>query len=315
MKDKEQNLDSEPDELLDGEYMKDEPINNEDDDEDDGDSGKKDGKGGTGGRKINPDALRALIEEEYSDEAWLDKIKLIAIGPFSSIIPGASAFDAESDLKKKILMSKVGILTKQIEPSDIADPDLIKKLEARLDIRKEDLKALIGQLNPMAAKISAATTILGASALALMATQKIGEDRKPNEKQETLKSELVERKTGQNFKSDIEVEEVAKVKHGQFDTSLDTSIKTSDEVFDSKLLDMLDNKEDRESFAAQLDNDSVPPKRIDKPTGNLSLKDNFTQAVNTRGQEVQSVQLKQEVRFKIHEPQDLLRPNPDKFTF
>jgi hypothetical protein len=311
MKDKEQHLVSELDELLDGEHMKDEPINNEDEDDEDEDGGKKDGKGGTGGRKINPDALRELIEEEYSDEAWLDKIKLIALGPFSSIIPGASAFDAESDLKKKILMSKVGILTKQIEPSDIADPDLIKKLEARLGIRKEDLKALIGQLNPMAAKISAATTILGASALPLMATPKISEDKKPNEKKETFKSEPVEQK----FKPDIEIEESVKVKQGQFGTSFDTSIKTSDDVFDSKLLDILDNKEDRESFAAQLDNDSVPPKRIDKPTGDLSLKDNFAKAVNTSGSEVQSVQLKQEIKFKIHEPQDTLRPNPDKFGF
>lgn len=74
--------------------------------------------------------------EEAAKESWLEKLKLIFIAPFSHIIPGTVSYTAENDLSKKAFFLRVGLYNRQIEPTDIADPDLIQKLEDRHQERR-----------------------------------------------------------------------------------------------------------------------------------------------------------------------------------
>lgn len=80
--------------------------------------------------------VEEIIEEEEVKESWLEKLKLIFIAPFSHIIPGTVSYTAENDLSKKAFFLRVGLYNRQIEPTDIADPDLIKKLEDRHQERR-----------------------------------------------------------------------------------------------------------------------------------------------------------------------------------
>ncbi len=120
--------------------------NEDDESEESGDQSgdKKSGGGGkkVGGRKTEheQELEDTLLSEEdlsaYDSETLIEKLKLLAWAPFSTLIPGASAFDSENDLKRKLFLNEIGIHTRDLEGIDIADPDLIKKLEARLHDRQ-----------------------------------------------------------------------------------------------------------------------------------------------------------------------------------
>lgn len=105
----------------------------------DQDSAGGDAQGTGGGPKpLTPEEQAAIAEaEEEVKKSWLEKLKLIFIAPFSSIIPGTVSYTAENDLSKKAFFLRVGLYNRQIEPTDIADPDLMKKLEDRHQERRE----------------------------------------------------------------------------------------------------------------------------------------------------------------------------------
>ena len=105
-----------------------------DDDEDGDASGDKAGdQGGAAQMDVGSADPEA---EEATKQSWLEKLKLIFIAPFSQIIPGTVSYTAESDLSKKAFFLRVGLYNRQIEPTDIADPDLIQKLEDRHQERR-----------------------------------------------------------------------------------------------------------------------------------------------------------------------------------
>lgn len=114
------------------------PATTETGDTDQGDTeGDSQGTGG-GPKPLTPEEQAALAEaEEEVKKSWLEKLKLIFIAPFSSIIPGTVSYTAENDLSKKAFFLRVGLYNRQIEPTDIADPDLMKKLEERHQERRE----------------------------------------------------------------------------------------------------------------------------------------------------------------------------------
>lgn len=109
----------------------------------DGDGDTEKGGGDTqqtgGGQKPpTPEEIAAAREaEEDAKQSWLEKLKLIFIAPFSSIIPGTVAYTAENDLSKKAFFLRIGLYNRQIEPTDLADPELIQKLEDRHQERRE----------------------------------------------------------------------------------------------------------------------------------------------------------------------------------
>jgi hypothetical protein len=106
----------------------------------DTDKGGGDTQGNAGGGKAPPnpaDVAAAQAAEEEAKQGWLEKLKLIFIAPFSSIIPGTVAYTAENDLSKKAFFLRIGLYNRQIEPTDIADPELIQKLEDRHQERRE----------------------------------------------------------------------------------------------------------------------------------------------------------------------------------
>lgn len=105
------------------------------DDDGEGDSagGNAGDQGGTA--QMQQAAVDPAAEEEIK-QTWLEKLKLIFIAPFSQIIPGTVSYTAESDLSKKAFFLRVGLYNRQIEPTDIADPDLIQKLEDRHQERR-----------------------------------------------------------------------------------------------------------------------------------------------------------------------------------
>lgn len=111
--------------------------------DDSGDTDKSGDKGGDaqagGAPKQLSEAEQAALAEAEEDvkQGWLEKLKLIFIAPFSQIIPGTVSYTAENDLSKKAFFLRVGLFNRQIEPTDIADPDLIKKLEDRHQERRE----------------------------------------------------------------------------------------------------------------------------------------------------------------------------------
>ncbi len=106
----------------------------------DGDSGDTDNSGDEGSAgdaaRRNMSAEEIIQEEEVKD-SWLEKLKLIFIAPFSHIIPGTVSYTAESDLSKKAFFLRVGLYNRQIEPTDIADPNLVQRLEDRHQERRE----------------------------------------------------------------------------------------------------------------------------------------------------------------------------------
>jgi hypothetical protein len=111
-------------------------------DKSEGDTEKGGGEteqGSGGGRKPpTPEEIAAAREaEEDAKQSWLEKLKLIFIAPFSSIIPGTVAYTAENDLSKKAFFLRIGLYNRQIEPTDLADPELIQKLEDRHQERRE----------------------------------------------------------------------------------------------------------------------------------------------------------------------------------
>lgn len=100
-------------------------------DESQGDAGDQQGGDAGGGvQPVDP------VQEEEIRESWLEKLKLIFIAPFSHIIPGTVSYTAENELSKKAFFLRVGLYNQQIEPTDIADPDLMQKLEDRHQERR-----------------------------------------------------------------------------------------------------------------------------------------------------------------------------------
>ncbi len=116
----------------------------EDEEGGDGEGGKK---SGGGGKKPAIHATELLQDEEnlgdYDSETLIEKLKMLVWAPFSTMVPGASSFESEQDLKRILFLGQIGLITNQIHPADIADPDLIKKLEQRHQMRQEIFRAEI----------------------------------------------------------------------------------------------------------------------------------------------------------------------------
>lgn len=139
------------------------------DSEDEGEAGSGgDGKKGGGGKKPGVDVKieDAFFDDEdlseYDSETLIEKLKLLAWAPFSMMVPGASAFESESELKRKLFLGEIGLRLNEFEPHDIADPDLIAKLERRLQQRQEALAQNQAQMMAAAAGVAAAAGGLAA---------------------------------------------------------------------------------------------------------------------------------------------------------
>lgn len=103
----------------------------------DGDGDNSGDQGGDTDRSRIGMTVEEIEAEEAAKDSWLEKLKLIFIAPFSEIIPGTVSYTAESDLSKKAFFLRVGLYNRQIEPTDIADPDLVAKLEERHQERRQ----------------------------------------------------------------------------------------------------------------------------------------------------------------------------------
>lgn len=116
--------------------MEEENKDDEEGEDGEGDQGKK---GGTGGKKPSVNVPLAEEEnlEEYDSEKLIEKLKMLVWAPFSTLVPGASSFESENDLKRKLFLGQVGLMTNQIDPHDIADPNLIERLEQRNQERQQ----------------------------------------------------------------------------------------------------------------------------------------------------------------------------------
>jgi hypothetical protein len=106
-------------------------------DSDSGDTDNSGDEGSAGDAARRNMTAEEIIQEEEVKDSWLEKLKLIFIAPFSHIIPGTVSYTAESDLSKKAFFLRVGLYNRQIEPTDIADPDLVKRLEERHQERRQ----------------------------------------------------------------------------------------------------------------------------------------------------------------------------------
>jgi hypothetical protein len=119
-----------------------------DEEDEEGDSSSS---GDDGGRKPADDKVKIdhryiddYLAEDIYEEGWLDKLKSLALMPFSLIMPGASALAAENDLSRRLMMGRFGLFNKQIMPHDMADPNLIERLEERFQERRERVQRELG---------------------------------------------------------------------------------------------------------------------------------------------------------------------------
>ncbi len=94
--------------------------------------------------KIDRRYVDDYLDSDLYEEGWLEKLKSLALMPFSMIMPGASALAAENDLSRRLMMGRFGLFNKQILPQDMADPDLINKLEERFQERRERVMRELG---------------------------------------------------------------------------------------------------------------------------------------------------------------------------
>jgi hypothetical protein len=290
-----------------------------DEDDEDGDSDGRGGKKSDDTRKKKPDPkeLRKLLEEEeleVSDE-WAEKMRLLALGPFSSIIPGASAFDAESDLKKKIFIGEVGVITHQIQPSDVADPNLIENLQARLVLRQDEMREIAATMIRQAGIVTGITN----------AALSIGSDLRQDIKTQTTTAKVDENIDKDDRAVTAKREDVVKIeeekpeskKKNEFGTTISTIIEKDKSLIDFDGFDILDKKgDDKFSVANQIESqDSAASKfqTTKTPTGDIKLQDTFNQSATQTVVQTQAVPLKQEVNFTINDPSAVLRPQIDQF--
>lgn len=313
-----------PDDIQDEElsFLIDEELvefdDSESDEENEGDEDEdSDGRGGkksddTRKKKPDPKELRKLLEEEefeISDE-WAEKMRLLALGPFSSIIPGASAFDAESDLKKKILIGEIGIITHQIQPSDVADPNLIPNLEARLNLRQEEMRTIASTMIQQAGIVTGITNAalsIGNELRQEARAQKIDDVAEKGERALTAKRDDVVK---------VEEEKPEAKKKNEFETTISTIIEKDKSAFDFDMLDYLDKRsDDKFSVANQIESqDRAAQTQTQKtPTGDIKLQDQFNQSATQAVVQTQAVPLRQEVNFTINDPSAVLRPQMDQF--
>lgn len=153
--------------------------NQEEGDGEEGEDGKG-GKGGSGGKKPDVNIPQKKLDDEdlsaYDSESLIEKLKMLVWAPFSAMVPGASAFESEHELKRKLFLGQLGMITNQIDPQDIADPDFINRLEQRNQMRQEKYG-----IDVMSSAGAAAG--IGGAVAALQETPK--EQQKKQQKQET----------------------------------------------------------------------------------------------------------------------------------
>jgi hypothetical protein len=100
-----------------------------DEEEDEGDSSSSSGEG-KGGSGRHPAGAKP-------QESLFHKIADLILHPFSHLVPGASAMASENELSQRIFMGKIGLENNEITREDLADPHLIKRLDARQNERRE----------------------------------------------------------------------------------------------------------------------------------------------------------------------------------
>ena len=160
------------------ELLAEEDRDNKDGEE--GEEGEGSSKGGSGGKKPDVNIPQKKLDEEdlsaYDSESLIEKLKMLVWAPFSAMVPGASAFESEQELKRKLFLGQLGMITNQIDPQDIADPDFINRLEQRNQMRQEKYG-----IDAMSSAGAAAG--IGGAVAALQETPK--EQQKKQQKQDT----------------------------------------------------------------------------------------------------------------------------------
>jgi len=143
-----------------------EEITEEEEEDGEGSEGSEGSEGKKGGGGKQPATVVLTEDREdlsaYDSESLIEKLKMLVWAPFSGMVPGASSFESETDLKRKLFLGQIGLITNQIDPHDIADPELINRLEARNQERqaayKAEILAATGAAAGLAAGLSAETS-------------------------------------------------------------------------------------------------------------------------------------------------------------
>lgn len=163
------------------------PFDDERAEDDEGDgSGSGSGDGKSPKRKY-----RIIVEPflDFADDPALSpeenterKLRLLAISPMSVLVPGASSFASENDLSRRIFMADVGQFNREIAANDIADPDLIRKL----DERQRERRTLLGLPHPalvLSGSMALASAMVGL--FAGIAAKVTGKEQGANPKKST----------------------------------------------------------------------------------------------------------------------------------
>ena len=168
------------------------PFDDEREEDDEEGSGSSSGDGKSPKKKY-----RIIVEPflDFADDPELSpeenterKLRLLAISPMSILVPGASSFASENDLSRRIFMADVGQFNREIAANDIADPDLIKKL----DERQRERRTLMGLPHPalvLSGSMALASAMVGL--FAGIAAKVTGKDGDPSSKK---KSEVKSKK-------------------------------------------------------------------------------------------------------------------------
>lgn len=162
------------------------PFDDEREEDEDGDGGS-----GSGDGKSPKKRYRIIVEPflDFADDPDLSpeenterKLRLLAISPMSILVPGASSFASENDLSRRIFMADVGRFNGEIAANDIADPDLINKL----DERQRERRTLMGLPHPalvLSGSMALASAMVGL--FAGLAAKVTGKDGDPSSKKKS----------------------------------------------------------------------------------------------------------------------------------
>lgn len=273
----------------------------EDDEDEEGEGGEGGKKSGGGGKKPGVDVKldeKLLSEEDlsqYDSESLIEKLKLLAWSPMSALVSGASAFDSESDLRRKLFLGEVGLMTNEIQPHDIADPDLIAKLEKRNQERQEMIRVEKAQMLTAAAGTAAVAGGLAALPEIPDPVPKVERPKEPSndarkEAEMVLKAEGAARKQEEQK---LRTEEEYKSQAKPVDYSAD--IKKEDPgIKPYELMEMLPEH----SFAENIDPTPNTGQAAQSPTGIEKLAGFF----NAIAQVTEMAQPAQKTDFKLPDP-------------
>lgn len=283
----------------------------QEDEEGKGGDGKKSGGGGKQPNVRIPGKNEEDLSE-YDSESLIERLKMLVWAPFSSMVPGASSFESEHDLKRTLFLGQLGLMTNQIDPHDIADPKLIDRLEQRNQERQQQYSAEI-----------AAASAGSAAALGGLITSLQEVPKEQQKKQEAKLQAQQPKEASLDAKVEAEDKKPEAEKKAQFQQKVEPKIETPPEAEENSFAAEIDRNEGNElpkkdgfGLDELVDILEVGQNRnetiydVSEPVKGLSSMTEIAALFNVSAQQTEYSASEQKVDFKFADPAPKLSSSP-----